>query len=132
MVTNVQWVHSTQTRKGRQTVSETADVYIYITANGKDANKKEYMGVRFFGEKFAEVFGDADRLDIGFFGHLMAIAHRNGEFTVYKSVKNPEIRVKVDDILAMDRDPSELCGRYLLHYDKVAKEAYIDLSRRVK
>lgn len=133
MISNVVWA-TPMPKKRRCTVNEKVDVFIKIVkmTDRNGTRTREFLAIRFFKDKFAQIFKDASYLRFGVFGNYIILDKGgvdNG-FTAYKTTANPEIRIPVDTILGMNRDPSEMEGSYLIKYDYQANQAYIDLTRK--
>lgn len=111
----------------RNTVSDKVDVYITQTSNSGHYAEKQYMVIRLYSKKFAEVFKDADRLSIGFLGDYVLLKAGDG-YKVYNKDGNPEIRIILDEVTNCGRDAKKLFGGYLLKVDNAAGIAYVDTS----
>lgn len=123
-VNSAVWMTSnSRVGRGKQTVSEKVDVY--IGHNSNKACKTEYMSVRFYGKKYAEVFGKEDMLSVGFIGNYLLVKPGDG-YKVYNLDTNPEIRVPITEVQKCGRNAEKLMGGYLLKWDDIAKIAYID------
>lgn len=121
---NAVWASSNKLNR-KATVSEKVDVCITHTTSGN--GKKEYMVVRFYAKKFAEVFGNAEFLSIGFLGNY-CLLKEGDDYRIYNCSTNPELRVPMDIIEKCGRDASKMYGCYLIKVDESADIAYIDLS----
>lgn len=123
---NAVWAASNRTgRKG--TVSEKVDVCITHNTGRSSKGTREYMVIRFYSKKYAELFKDIECLSVGFLGNYLLIKSGD-DYTVYNTSTNPEIRIPVEAIKACGRDVATMYGGYLIKVDKVADIAYIDLS----
>lgn len=124
---NAVWASaSAQRGRGNVTVSEKVDVCISHN-HGSAKSKKEYLVVRIYAKKYAEVFGETERLSIGWLGNYLLIK-AGDDYKLYNSVSNPEVRIPYDIVKACGRTPEKMFGGYLLKVDDAAGLAYVDLS----
>lgn len=123
---NAVWAASNRASR-KSTVSEKVDVCITHTTGRASKSTREYMVVRFYSKKYAELFKDAECLSVGFLGNYMLIK-AGDDYTVYTTTANPEIRIPIEAIKACGRDAATMYGGYLIKVDEVADIAYIDLS----
>lgn len=119
------WAEASRT-KAKNTVSEKVDVYITETTNSGNGNPKKYLVIRMYAKKFKEVFGDCEKLSVGFLGNYVLLKKGEG-YRVYPC-SNPEIRVPFEVIEDCGRKAGKMYGGYLLKVDEAAGIAYIDLS----
>ena len=126
---NAVWANAPEARgRGHRTVSEKVDVYVTHSMGAKtQKNPKEYLVIRFFAKKYKEVFGDAERLSVGWFGNYLLIK-AGDEHKVYNSISNPEVRIDYATVKECGRNPETMFGGYLLKVDEAAGMAYVDLS----
>ena len=122
---NAVWATAQRNTRGRNTVSDKVDVYIGRSTN--NVHKNEYMVVRFYKKKFAEVFGEITSLSVGFIGNYLLLKAGN-DYKLYNTENNPEIRILVDEVKKCGRDADKMLGGYLLKKDDAAGLCFVDTS----